>query len=84
MQLTEGRKYSLKRLAAGPRTGPQISIEARNEGVNLTSQGSIEWADKHLLWLRRSEFAELTGERIDNARVHRITDKGRALLADLP
>lgn len=81
--LTEGRHYALLQLTKKAQTGREISVEACKAGVMRThGSGAMEWADKHLFWLRRQGFAELSGERREGSRIHRVTEAGRSALAE--
>lgn len=81
MTLTEGRKFCLETLSAGAFTGPELSHQAKAAGVCKMVRGINEWADKFLPWLRDNGLAERTGQRREAANIHRITEKGRHLLA---
>lgn len=84
LNLTEGRRFCLEELAKDCLTGREISKRAARAGINRTSNGSAEWADKYLLWLRSFDLAEITGDNRDSGRIHRITQKGIEALSAEP
>lgn len=81
INLTEGRKFCLKSLGEGPKTGREISIAAREARVN--KRDNSEWADHYLAFLRKSGLTEYTGKKRDGALISRLTEKGTKLLASL-
>lgn len=81
-KLTEGQLFTLRQLTTFPRTGTSIAMLAMKEGINKRPHGANEWADHHLRYLRSVGLVELTGTHELGARLHRITDAGRAALAE--
>ena len=81
-KLTKGQLFVLRQLTTFHRTGSNIAMLAMKEGLNKRPHGANEWADHHLRWLRSAGLVELTGTHELGARLHRITDAGRAALLE--
>ena len=77
-QLSLGREFVLHYLnERGPSSRWPICQSAEVDGIGR----GMEWADKHLRWLRMSGLAARTGRKDSFGRsIHQITEAGRARL----
>lgn len=77
-QLSLGREFVLHYLnERGPSSSWPICQSAEVDGIGR----GMEWADKHLRWLRMSGLAARTGRKDSFGRsIHQITEAGRARL----
>lgn len=82
MELTAKQVYCLRRLRAGESTGGDIANMARDDGINRTRL-RYEWADAPLRELRERGLVEYTGQKEMAAHIYRITDAGRAAIAEI-
>jgi hypothetical protein len=76
VNFTAGRRLCLQHLAKMAMTGPEISHAAAKAFPHVYAMKNAGWADGHLRWLRKAGFSAHCEEKVNQARTHRITDKG--------
>lgn len=83
INLTPPRLFCLEKLAepSGAKTGRMISYAAKDSGLNKRRDGFAEWADGHLLALRKAGLIAPTGNRHAGSKMQMITEEGRKALA---
>jgi DNA-binding PadR family transcriptional regulator len=81
-RLTKSRMFCLEQLQRSEdgMTGRQISQAAIHKRLTRDRQIFAEWADPHLLWLRKNGYAVHTEAVMDRAKVHKITPAGEEVL----
>lgn len=81
-RLTRSRMFCLEQLQQSKNgmTGRQVSQAAIHKRLTRDRQIFAEWADPHLLWLRKNGYAVHTEIVMDRAKVHKITRSGQEVL----
>lgn len=74
---TDPRRFTLSELAKCPRTGRDLSLSARQAGINRRCDGLDSWADLPLRQLSDLGYVEATSDTDLASRVYRITSAGR-------
>lgn len=83
MKLTAKQVYCLRYLGQnGPAIAFEIAEAAKHDGTTSLSWFA-EWAHAPLRELRDRGLVEYTGQKERATRIHRITDAGRAALAEI-
>lgn len=82
INLTPPRLFCLEKLSepSGAKTGRMISYAAKDAGLNTRRDGFAEWADGHLLALRKAGLVAPTGNRHAGSMMQMITEDGRKAL----